>query len=183
MACPGQGLATEYCATKGLAVAWTYVRSAGSMAPPPPPQAIVKPHKTNVTNKQSGCSGIDCFIFWLSPRIESLATQSCALEFRGRLSLICGESYVKKWKCKVMICMLADCFTDSLLRSKNSTSQNLGTIRRGGSDEGRKKPLPSRNCGSIPVPEAGPMCDKARFPWHRRCEIRRNVWLPHEVCC
>ena len=43
--------------------------------------------------------------------------------------------------------------------------------------------LPSRNCGSIPVPEAGPMCDKARFPWHRRCEIRRNVWLPHEVCC
>jgi hypothetical protein len=43
--------------------------------------------------------------------------------------------------------------------------------------------LPSRNCGSIPVPEAGPTCDKARFPWHRRCEIRRNVWLPHEVCC
>ena len=43
--------------------------------------------------------------------------------------------------------------------------------------------LPSRNYGSIPVPEAGPTCDKARFPWHRRCEIRRNVWLPHEVCC
>src|SRR5882724_10406773 len=35
--------------------------------------------------------------------------------------------------------------------------------------------LPSRNYGSIPVPEAGPTCDKARFPWHRRCEIRRNV--------
>src|ERR1700730_8458843 len=48
---------------------------------------------------------------------------------------------------------------------------------------GSRKSLPSRNYGSIPVPEAGPTCDKARFPWHRRCEIRRNVWLPHEVCC
>ena len=44
-------------------------------------------------------------------------------------------------------------------------------------------PLLSRNCGSIPVPEADPRCDKGRFPWHRRCENRKNVWSPHEVCC
>ena len=36
----------------------------------------------------------------------------------------------KVWKCKVMICIVAGCFTDSDLPSKNSTSQNLGTIRR-----------------------------------------------------
>ena len=41
----------------------------------------------------------------------------------------------------------------------------------------------SRNCGSIPAPEAGPRYDKGRFPWHRRCENRKNVWSPHEVCC
>ena len=39
---------------------------SATLAPPPPPQAIVKPQKTNVTNKQTGCSGADCFIFWLS---------------------------------------------------------------------------------------------------------------------
>ena len=44
-------------------------------------------------------------------------------------------------------------------------------------------PLLSKNCGSIPAPEAGPRCDKGRFPWHRRCENRKNVWSPHEVCC
>jgi hypothetical protein len=62
-----------------------------------------------------------------SPRDRKLAgSQRCALQVRGRLSFFWRESYVKKWKCKVMICILADCFTDSLLRSKNSTSQNLG---------------------------------------------------------
>ena len=43
--------------------------------------------------------------------------------------------------------------------------------------------LLSKNCGLIPAPEAGPRCDKGRFPWHRRCENRKNVWSPHEVCC
>jgi len=36
-----------------------------------------------------------------------------------------------------MICILADCFTDSDLPSKNSANQNLGTMS-GGSGEGEK---------------------------------------------
>src|ERR1035441_1322671 len=43
--------------------------------------------------------------------------------------------------------------------------------------------LLSKNCGLIPAPEAGPRCDKGRFSWHCRCENRKNVWSPHEVCC
>ncbi len=50
-------------------------------------------------------------------------------------------------------------------------------------DLGKEKGLLSRICGLIPVQGAAPGCDTGQFPWHRRCESRRIVWLPHGFCC
>src|SRR5450432_2018136 len=43
--------------------------------------------------------------------------------------------------------------------------------------------LLSRICGVILVPGVVPSCDRGRFPWPRRYESRRIVWLPLGFCC